>query len=36
MPIAALPELKSSVEAFAAAFDTIATCTMSEGISGYG
>ena len=36
MPIAALPLLKSSVVAFAAAFEMIATCVMSDGISGYG
>src|SRR5450755_3523617 len=36
VPIAALPLLKSSVDAFAADFEMIATCVMSVGISGYG
>jgi hypothetical protein len=31
-----LPLLKSSVVALAAAFETIVTCVMSDGISGYG
>ena len=31
-----MPLLNSSVDALAAVFDTIATWTMSEGISGYG
>ena len=34
--MAALPLLKSSVVAFAAAFEIITTCVMSDGISGYG
>ena len=36
MPIAALPLLKSSVDAFAAPLEIIATCVMSVGIRGYG
>jgi hypothetical protein len=36
VPIADFPLLKSSVDAFAALFEMIATCVMSEGISGYG
>ena len=36
MPIAALPLLKSSVVAFAADFEIIATWVMSDGMSGYG
>ena len=36
VPMAALPLLKSSVVALAAALETMATCVMSEGISGYG
>ena len=36
VPMAALPELKSSVLAFAKALLMIATCVMSEAISGYG
>ena len=36
VPIAALPELKSSVDAFANCLLMIAICVMSDGISGYG
>ena len=36
VPIAALPELKSSVLAFAYCLLMIAICVMSDGISGYG
>jgi hypothetical protein len=36
VPFAALPTLKSSVVAFAAALLTIRICVMSDGISGYG
>src|SRR4051812_46077918 len=36
VPIAALPLLKSSVTALAAALEMIVICVMSDGISGYG
>src|SRR5450432_365833 len=36
VPTAARPLLKSSVVAFAADFEMIATCVMSVGIRGYG
>ena len=34
VPLAALPELKSSVDAFSADFEMIAICVRSDGISG--